>query len=183
MVDLFKLVNNVLVNTDIELVDIERSANGLLRVIIDKPCGIQINDCELVTRDLMRVLEVYKVDYNRLEVTSPGIDRSLKKESDFLKFIGHRIEIKFHEPINGCKNYLGILYLINSNPEDINEGIDCNYQNNIIFGLEVENKKEKSNIINFTFNCVDRAKLAPILDFKGKKDESRDSSTCRCFST
>lgn len=170
MIDLFKLINNALVGIDImniELVDIEKSTGGLLRVIIDKPSGIQIIDCELVTRHLMRILEVNKVEYNRLEVTSPGLDRPLKKESDFLRFINNRVEIKFYQPINGRKVFTGILFLENSEKKDFNSEDD----HLISFGLHCETKqnKEESNIIKFTIDCVDRAKLAPIIDFKGKK--------------
>ena len=68
---------------DVEFVDIERAALGLLRVTIDRPEGVRIEDCEQVSKHLSRVFEVENIDYRRLEVGSPGVDRPLKTEADF----------------------------------------------------------------------------------------------------
>ncbi|HEV7912552.1 MAG TPA: ribosome maturation factor RimP, partial [Albitalea sp.] len=82
-----------------DLVDTERSARGLLRVFIDRlandPQGefITVDDCEKVTRQLQHVLEVEGCAYERLEVSSPGLDRPLKKAADFARFAGQQIEL------------------------------------------------------------------------------------------
>ena len=82
-----------------QLVEVDRSAGGLLRVTIDLPWQagqpeqfIQVEDCEKVTRQLQFVLEVEGTAYNRLEVSSPGIDRPLRSENDFLRFVGELID-------------------------------------------------------------------------------------------
>ena len=89
-----------------ELVDIERTTGGLLRVTIDQPyvAGIEeqfINaeDCEKVTRQLQFVLEVEGAAYSRLEVSSPGIDRPLRSENDFQRFVGALVDITLKAPI------------------------------------------------------------------------------------
>jgi ribosome maturation factor RimP len=75
-------------------VDLERSSGGLLRVYIERaadPSTITVEDCELVTRQLQLVLAVEGIDYQRLEVSSPGLDRPLRKPSDWQRFAGSRI--------------------------------------------------------------------------------------------
>ena len=88
MADLFTLTQQSLASMDIELVDVERAALGLLRVTIDRPEGVRVEDCEQVSRQLSRVYEVENIDYRRLEVGSPGVDRTLKTEADFDRFLG-----------------------------------------------------------------------------------------------
>ncbi|MCL2830967.1 MAG: ribosome maturation factor RimP [Betaproteobacteria bacterium] len=96
-----------------ELVDVEISPRGrLLRVFIDNPenpNGINVDDCAQVSHQLTHVLEVENVDYDRLEVSSPGLDRVLKKARDFERFAGAEIHIKLREPKNGRRNFNGIL--------------------------------------------------------------------------
>lgn len=90
-----------------ELVEFERSAGGLLRVTIDFPwsagqdtvAAISVDDCERVTRQLQYLLEVEDVDYRRLEVSSPGIDRPLRHAQDFERFAGELVELVLREPI------------------------------------------------------------------------------------
>ena len=81
--------------------------NRQLRVFIDKPEGVSVADCEAVTRQLQRVLEVEGIAYDRLEVSSPGLDRRLKKAADFARFAGRRAEVRLRVPVNGRRNFLG----------------------------------------------------------------------------
>jgi len=84
--------------------------NRLLRVFIDKPtpgAGVSLADCEAVTRQLQRVLPVEGIEYDRLEVSSPGLDRRLKKAADFARFAGHRAEVRLRVPVNGRRNFVG----------------------------------------------------------------------------
>ncbi len=93
-----------------ELVDFERSGKGqLLRVYIDKPGGIHVEDCAKVSNHLSRVLAVENIDYGRLEISSPGLDRLLKKEQDFVRFAGHRARIRLRVPVEGQRNFVGVL--------------------------------------------------------------------------
>jgi len=97
-----------------ELVAWERSGKGgLLRIFVDKPGGVEIDDCARVSHHLSRVLEVEGVSYNRLEVSSPGLDRVLRKEEDFAKFAGARARLKLRLALDGQRNFTGILRAVN----------------------------------------------------------------------
>lgn len=111
MSDLYGLIDKTLTQLGYELVDLEVSNRGkLLRLFIDKPEGITIDDCVLVSNQLGNVLAVENdIDYDRLEVSSPGLDRILKKESDFLRFVDNKASIKVRMPIEGRKNFVGVL--------------------------------------------------------------------------
>ena len=94
-----------------ELVDLQPSNGGrLLRLFIDKPGGIGVEDCAAVSRQLSRVLEVEGVEYDRLEVSSPGLDRPLRKASDFERFAGQKAEVRMRTPgEGGRRKYVGVL--------------------------------------------------------------------------
>lgn len=108
--DLQRLLETTLAGLGYELVDLDRSGRGrLIRVFIDKPGGISVDDCARVSHHLTRVLAVENVSYDRLEVSSPGLDRPLKKEQDFVRFAGHKARIKVRVPIDGQRNFVGVL--------------------------------------------------------------------------
>ncbi|WP_454693872.1 ribosome maturation factor RimP [Achromobacter aegrifaciens] len=166
MADLFALTKEALAGMDVELVDVERAALGLLRVTIDRVGGVRIEDCEQVSRQLSRVFEVENVDYKRMEVGSPGVDRPLRNEAEFRRFAGERIEIKLREALDGRKVFAGILTM----PEDDAAASDAAAgMQKTVFGLEFEAKKNEVQVLNFTIDDIERAKLDPVLDFKGKK--------------
>jgi ribosome maturation factor RimP len=116
LADLYGLIEKTVTQLDYELVDLEVSNRGkLLRLFIDKPEGITIDDCVLISNQLGNVLSVeHDIDYDRLEVSSPGLDRALKKDSDFIKFTESRANVKVRMPIEGRKNFLGILKGVDS---------------------------------------------------------------------
>ena len=107
--DVAKLVETTLTGLGYELVDIEVSARGLMRVFIDKPEGIALQDCERVSHQLTRLFTVEGVNFERLEISSPGLDRPLKKQADFVRFRGQKVQLKLRVPLNGRKNFVGIL--------------------------------------------------------------------------
>jgi ribosome maturation factor RimP len=111
MQDLHALLERSLTQLGYELVDLEISNRGkLLRLFIDKPEGITIDDCVLVSNQVGNLLAVeHDIDYDRLEVSSPGLDRVLKKYSDFKRFAGERAQVKLRVPVENRKNFLGIL--------------------------------------------------------------------------
>jgi ribosome maturation factor RimP len=82
-----------------ELVDVERLASGLLRVTLDAPQGVRLEDCEKVSRQLSHLFAVEDVDYDRLEVSSPGLDRPLKRARDFERFVGSEVQVQLAEAI------------------------------------------------------------------------------------
>ena len=94
-----------------ELVDVQVSNGGrLLRVFIDKAGGISLDDCAALSRQLARVLPVEGVDYERLEVSSPGLDRPLRKVADFVRFAGQRAELRMRTPdARGRRKFTGVL--------------------------------------------------------------------------
>ncbi|HEY0665969.1 MAG TPA: ribosome maturation factor RimP [Gallionella sp.] len=107
--DVVKLVETTVAGLGYELVDFERSGRGLLRVFIDKPEGISVDDCQTVSNQLTRLFLVENVDYDRLEVSSPGLDRPLKKEADFVRFVGEKVQLKLRMPMAGRKNFVGVI--------------------------------------------------------------------------
>lgn len=95
------------------LVDVETSPRGrLLRVFIDKPGdekGVTIDDCTAVSNQLSRLFAVEEIDYDRLEVSSPGLDRVLKKAADFERFAGQEVQIKLRLPVGNQRNFSGVI--------------------------------------------------------------------------
>jgi ribosome maturation factor RimP len=94
-----------------ELVDVQASNGGrLLRLFIDKPGGVGLEDCAAVSRQLSRVFEVEGIDYERLEVSSPGLDRPLRKGADFARFAGQKAEVRMRTPdATGRRKFVGVL--------------------------------------------------------------------------
>lgn len=111
MQNLHTLLEHSITQIGYELVDLEMSNRGkLLRLFIDKPGGITIDDCALVSEHVSHLLAVeHDIDYDRLEVSSPGLDRVLKKEADFIRFAGNKVQIKLRVPLNGQKRFVGTL--------------------------------------------------------------------------
>ena len=174
-----------------ELVDAERTAGGLLRVTIDHPfvapeAGpqpfINVDDCERVTRQLQHVLEVEAAAYERLEVSSPGLDRPLKKPTDYRRFVGEPVEITLKAPHLGRKKYRGELQpegegwrlLLSDDGEAPKKG-----------ATKVSPEKGASKVaprkgaakaaeaprraLDFSLDEVRDARLVPVLDFKGRR--------------
>lgn len=108
--DLQGLLENTLAGLGYELVDLERSPKGaLLRIFIDKPGGITVEDCALVSNHLSRVFTVENVAYDRLEVSSPGLDRPLRKAEDFVRFSGQKAKLKLRVALEGQRNFIGVI--------------------------------------------------------------------------
>ena len=109
-----ELIEPGLLAKGIELVDVEfkkEGKNWVLRVFIDKEGGVTLEDCQKISRlagDLIEVEEVIEPAYT-MEVSSPGLNRVLKKEKDFIRFSGKKIGVQCHAPLNGRKKFTGIL--------------------------------------------------------------------------
>lgn len=144
-----------------DLVDVERAQDGLLRVYIDflpdEPVqnNITVKDCEVVSHQLSHVLTVENVDYERLEVSSPGLDRPLKRFSDYVRFAGMEANVKLRIPVEGMSNrrvFQGIL--------QVPEGDELS--------LEFDTK-EGAALLHFSLSDVDKARLVPQVSFRGRK--------------
>ena len=111
--DLHELLEKTVAGLGYEVVDVEQSPRGrVLRVFIDKADkvgGIDVEDCALVSNQLSRVLAVENINYDRLEISSPGLDRVLKKAADFERFVGSEINLRLRLPVNGRRNFNGVL--------------------------------------------------------------------------
>ena len=92
-----------------ELVDFEHSARGLMRVFIDKPDGIGVEDCASVSNHLSRVLEVENVEFERLEVSSPGLDRPLKTLAHYQQYLGLSVKVRLNSMVDGRKRFDGVI--------------------------------------------------------------------------
>ncbi len=159
-----QLVEQTLDGMGYELVDLERAPAGLMRVYIDHKdhvSQIMIDDCEAVSRQLTYLFEVDNISYERLEVSSPGVDRPLKKLLDYQRFAGELVNIKLKLPMDiggtGRKNFSGRLQTVDENAED-------GSQLAILFEHEGEEQ-----ILEFGLNDVDKARLVPVYNFKGKQ--------------
>jgi ribosome maturation factor RimP len=164
-----------------ELVELERSAGGTLRVTIDFPWqpgedrSVNVEDCELVTRQLQYTLEVEEVDYKRLEVSSPGIDRPLRNEQDFERYAGEVVDITLKAPMGAAaagqvapnrRKFRGTL-----EKADAGWQLTWSDEPEPKPGQKVSKKKEPAplQVLGFTLDELKEARLAPIVDFKGRK--------------
>lgn len=107
---LVSIIEQAVTGLGYEVVDFETSPRGrLLRVFIDAPAGVTVDDCATVSNHLSRLFAVENVDYDRLEVSSPGLDRPLKKAADFARFAGQEAQLRLRLPVNGQRNFTGVL--------------------------------------------------------------------------
>jgi ribosome maturation factor RimP len=167
-----------------DLVELERSAGGLLRVTIDLPWQpgqpaeqfVTVEDCEKVTRQLQFALEVEEIEYKRLEVSSPGIDRPLRREQDFERFVGEVIDVTLKAPMGGAaggqvaanrKKFRGTL----ERAEAGGWQIVWSDAPAVKPGQKVSKKRVPAPLqaLGFTLDELKEARLASIVDFKGRK--------------
>jgi ribosome maturation factor RimP len=123
-----------------ELVDMESSRSGLLRVFIDSPRGITVEDCARVSNHLTRAFVVEGIDYERLEVSSPGLDRPLKRLDDFRRFAGQEASVRLKLPVGGQRRFQGRVV-------GVEEG-------RVV--LEIAGERQ-----HIAFEDIDRARLVP----------------------
>ena len=193
---LIETIEQTVAGLGYDLVDVERVSGGLLRVTIDLPHEpevenfvekfINAEDCEKVTRQLQFVLEVEGAQYARLEVSSPGIDRPLRSEKDFKRFEGELIDITLKAPIGEAasagttisasrKKFRGTLEQVT--PASVDVTVPAGWQ--IVWSDEPVakpgQKVSKNRIplplqaLGFTLDEIFQARLAPVVDFKGRK--------------
>ena len=158
---LLDLVEKTVAGMGYELVDLEQAAHSLLRVYIDFPVqdadkgSIAVEDCEKVSHQLSHVLTVEDVNYERLEISSPGLDRPLKKLSDYGRFVGQEAVVKLRMPMSGAanrKSFQGVLHAPDGDT----------------LKLEFEGKDGPA-MLEFTLADVDKARLVPKVDFRSRK--------------
>lgn len=187
-VSLQQTVNDSVHGLGFELVELERSAGGLLRVTIDFPWSpgdaaerlVAVEDCERVTRQLQYVLEVEDVDYARLEVSSPGIDRPLRHARDFERFEGELVDLVLKAPIGQAaagqvsanrKKFRGTLH----KAEGSAWRIVWRDEPPAKPGQRVSARRAPApeQVLTFELDELQSARLAPVVDFKGRKTAAR----------
>lgn len=158
---LLDLIEKTVVGLGYELVDFERAERGLFRVYIDfapqdaEKGPITVDDCAKVSHQLSHVLMVEEVNYERLEISSPGLDRPLKKMADFERFAGQEALVKLRMPmpsVHNRKSFQGVLHA----PEGEK------------LKLEFEGK-EGPAMLEFSLADVDKARLVPQVNFRSRK--------------
>ncbi len=119
--DLNGLLEKTVRGLGYDLVDVELANHGrLMRIFIDKIGGVNVDDCAAVSNHLTRLFAVEGVDYDRLEISSPGLDRPLKRAKDFERFSGERVQVKLRIPINGRKRVAGVLQNVRGDGFELN---------------------------------------------------------------
>jgi ribosome maturation factor RimP len=167
-----------------DMVDAERTAGGLLRVTIDRvpghayPTGagehVTVDDCEVVTRQLQYLLEVEAVEYARLEVSSPGLDRPLRKPADWQRFLGCDVEITLRTPFQGRRKWSGQLvdrdggYSLVLPPPETAKAKKGKKQ--------VETEAPAQQGLDFSLDEVREARLVPVIDFKRRRTPTDDAT-------
>ena len=174
-----------------DLVEIERSAGGLLRITIDLPWSapqdgvasteqyINVEDCEKVNRQLQFALEVDGVEYKRLEISSPGIDRPLRHVQDFERFVGHVIDITLKAPMGAAaggqvhasrKKFRGTLEKVVDAVGETGWQIVWSDEPPAKPGQKVSKKRVPPPLqaLGFTLDELRESRLAPIVNFKGR---------------
>ena len=139
--DLTALLEKTVGALGYELVDLELANRGrLIRIFIDKTTGVDVEDCATVSNHLTRLLVVEGVEYDRLEISSPGLDRPLKRPQDFARFVGERVQVKVRLPLNGRRRFVGKL-------QNVGEA-----------GIEVDVDGE---LVSIAFTDIDKTRLVP----------------------
>jgi ribosome maturation factor RimP len=129
-----------------ELVDWDMSARTRqVRVFIDKPSGVDVEDCARVSNHLTRLFTVENIEFERLEVSSPGLDRPVKRLADYDRFAGQEAQLTLSAPVNGARRIKGILR-----------------------GTEGEDVlvETAAGVRAFPFGTIARARLVPAIDWR-----------------
>ena len=172
-----------------ELVDIERVPAGTLRVFIDRVPGrsyaggggefVTVEDCEQVTRQLQYALEVDAVAYTRLEVSSPGLDRPLRREADYERFAGQEVSVTLKLPFQGRKVWKGVLgradadtgwclVLTERKPTGKPGARPARKPAVARDASDAKAEQPAAQVLGFTLDEVREARLVPVVDFKGR---------------
>lgn len=183
-----------------ELVDVVRAGGGLLRVTIDRApvdgtpgaeaastLRITVDDCERVSRHLSHLFAVEEIDYDRLEVSSPGMDRPLRTARDFLRFTGALVKVQLYEPMDGKRRFRGRLLGLVGDAEEsrvrvalipdgvIPAGVSGGARRSVAGLRKAAAKQEELEAIEFALGNVEKARLVPDWEFAAPEPDRRSS--------
>jgi len=207
LVALKEIVEQIVTGLGYDLVEIERSAGGLLRITIDLPWTkpladapvleqfVTVEDCEKVTRQLQFALEVDQIEYRRLEVSSPGIDRPLRNDQDFERFVGQTIDVTLKAPLGAAaagqvsanrKKVRGVLERVEVLADAPQAALpetswQIVWRDELVVkpGQKISKKRVLPPLqaLGFVLSEIKEARLAPIVSFKGRAQaQSLDDS-------
>ena len=185
------IVEQTVIGLGYDLVEIERSAGGLLRITIDLPWVapqdgvaspeqfINVEDCEKVNRQLQFALEVDGIEYKRLEISSPGIDRPLRHVQDFERFVGHVVDLTLKAPMGAAaggqvhasrKKFRGTLEKVVAADGAVGWQIVWSDAPPVKPGQKVSKKRVPPPLqaLGFNLDELRESRLAPIVSFKGR---------------
>lgn len=182
------LIEQTVSDQGMEVVDVEFAASGLLRVFIDHPWDgvsrleegrqVLVEDCERISHQLSHVLLVENVDYERLEVSSPGMDRPLSRPADFDRFAGEQVSIRLREPFENRRKFTGVLtvepdnrYGLELMDEQIPEGPAGSGRRAKAGSASAKDDaaqapREATRKMVFSLHEIDRARLVPRFVFR-----------------
>lgn len=181
---LYALIERTVEGLDYELVDVERAGHGLLRVTVDAPAaagGVTVEDCERVSHQLTHVFAVEGVDYDRLEVSSPGVDRRLVKPRDFERFAGAQVQVQLRAPLDGRRRFRGRLLGVGGPAGQERVRIEVSPDDANARAVAAGRAKRRApakhrgapdelaappQTIEFALADLDRARLVPVLNFR-----------------
>ena len=199
------IVNQTVTGLGYDLVEVDRAGGGLLRITIDLPWTaenkglgnvagqfVTVEDCEKVTRQLQFALEVDGVEYRRLEVSSPGIDRPLRNEHDLARFVGHEVDVTLKMPIGvaavaqnnsqpeGGAKVAATRKKFRGTLEKVEAGgwqVVWNDAPAAKPGARVSKKRPPAPVqsLGFELSELKDVRLAPIVSFKGRGDANTDA--------
>ncbi|MCS6945869.1 MAG: ribosome maturation factor RimP [Sutterellaceae bacterium] len=174
---LVQLVEQTVQGLGYELVEVERLGRGLLRVTLDAPAvpgGIGVDDCERVSHQLTHLFAVEGVDYERLEVSSPGLDRKLIKPRDYERFVGHRVRVQLIKPVAGRRRLFARLLGVEITAGEpviklqVDEGQHGTKGARAGSGVPTRGAVAPT-VIEVALADIERAQLVPELDFGGRR--------------
>lgn len=184
--EITRIVEETVQGLGYEFVEFERLPRGLMRITIDSTAegGVGVDDCEAVSDQITHLFTVEDIDYDRLEVASPGVERPLKRARDWQRFAGRPAHVELYEPLKaegfpeaGRRKLDGIILGIEG--EDGNEVISFSFEELNIARTPSQaakarqtgkaKPKEQPVHVKFGISDVDRANLIAELDFKGKQ--------------
>ncbi len=169
----FQAIESLAADLGYEVIDIEHSSGGLLRVFIDMPEAdrlITVQDCERVSNHLVHGLPVLGIDFQRLEVSSPGMDRRLTKPKHFRQFLGSEVKLKLRHALSGRKNFQGRLASAEEpSDKDLNTDSASSPSHDARFFLIFHSDDGSEQQLDFLVSDIDQARLVPQLPFKERR--------------
>jgi ribosome maturation factor RimP len=182
---LLALVERTVAGLGFDLVELERAGHGLLRVTLDTAGGnsrISIEDCERVSRHLTHLFAVENVDYDRLEVSSPGVDRPLRKPADFVRFAGSPVRLQLSTAVDGRRKLRGILLASGGPPgQEWIRVQESQPEDDAVGGRTMRRGRAQPRgqtpapmaERQLRLADIERARLVPVLDFGSKARRQR----------